>query len=65
METKKRKPKLLKLKTMPRDEVCRLAICNSPRLPSFIVDGGVVKQWVGIGWISLNRKPRKGDIELI
>ncbi len=58
-------PTKLKLRTMPRAEVIRLAYCNSKRLPAFVVDGGVVKRWVGIGWIAEDRKPQKGDVELV
>ena len=55
----------MKKKTMPRAEVARLAFCNSPKLPRTVVDNGKVKEWVGIGWITLDRKPQKGDVEII
>ena len=42
-------------KTIKRAELCRLAFCNSDRLPQVINDGGVRKQWVGIGWVNDGR----------
>lgn len=54
------------LKTMKREDVARMSVTNSPKLPSTIVtEDGEVKQWVGIGWIKLDRKPQKGDVQLV
>jgi hypothetical protein len=58
-------PTKLKLKTIKRIDVCNMAFCNSPKLPKTVVDDGVVKKYVGIGWINLDRPPQKGDVEII
>lgn len=39
-------------KTITRDEIARLAFCNSKRLPKLVNDNGVRKRWVGIGWVA-------------
>lgn len=41
-----------KRKTISRSELARLAFCNSKKLPLAVNDGGVRKEWVGIGWIA-------------
>ena len=46
MTKKRRQPKTIK-----RDKLCRLAFCNSDKLPQVINDDGHRKQWVGIGWV--------------
>lgn len=38
-------------RTITRSEVCRLAFCNSERLPLIINDDGRRKHWIGIGWV--------------
>lgn len=39
------------IKTIKRNELARLAFCNSPKLPQVVNDNGQRKQWVGIGWV--------------
>jgi hypothetical protein len=39
-------------KTITRSELMRLAFCNSKKLLLAVNDGGVRKEWVGIGWIA-------------
>ncbi len=45
------KPVASKPDTITRSELARLAFCNSKRLPLAVNDGGMRKEWVGIGWI--------------
>jgi hypothetical protein len=44
-----------------RSDLVRLSATNSPRLSEgnlgIVNDGGLLKQWVGIGWIELAEKP--------
>jgi hypothetical protein len=54
-----------KPKTMARSEVSRLAFCNSRKCPRFVNDNGVRKEWVGIGWIPCNERPKKTDVVLV
>ena len=50
-------------RTMTYDEVKRLAFVNSKRLPPRIIHEGKIKEWVGIGWITLDgEKPRPTDV---
>lgn len=52
------KPSLLtqvdtsKCKTIKFDELKRLSISNSPKLPPYVIIGNELKHWVGIGWVS-------------
>ena len=39
------------MKTIKREKVSHLSICNSSKLPDVVIDGGRVKRWVGIGWV--------------
>lgn len=53
-------------KTIALSTLQRLAITNSKRLPQRIVHDGVVKQWVGIGWVSHEgEKPKKTDVYVV
>jgi hypothetical protein len=45
--------------TITRGELCRLAFCNSKRLPWTVSIDGERFQWVGIGWV--NEGPELGD----
>lgn len=40
-----------KQRTITRSQLSRLSICNSKKLPLSVNDGGLRKEWVGIGWI--------------
>lgn len=58
--------KLHGLKTIKRDELCRLAFCNSKKLPHVVIDDGERKEWVGIGWIELHdQTPHKDDVVIV
>lgn len=79
MKTRKRKPTLEELaaeskalakkhglKTIDRDKLCRLAYVNSKKLPHHVIDGGVRKHWVGVGWIDHEgESPQKGDVVIV
>jgi len=62
----KRTAKLLdsEQKTITRSELARLTFCNSKKLPPAVDDGGVRKEWVGIGWIE-NGKPHGDEVLVI
>ena len=45
-----KKPK--KIHTISREELSRLSVVNSKRIPSPVDDNGQRKTWVGIGWIT-------------
>lgn len=51
-------------KAITRSELARLAFCNSNKLPLAVNDGGVRKEWVGIGWIE-DGKPRGDEVLVI
>ena len=51
--------------TITREELSRLSFCNSKKLPTKISDNGIVKEWVGIGWIELDEKPKDDTIVVI
>ena len=40
-------------KTITREELTRLAFCNSTRLPRKVNVDGRLREWVGIGWIDI------------
>lgn len=46
--------------TITFSELKRLSFCNSKDLPSKVILGGRMKQWVGIGWIDVNEDRRTG-----
>jgi hypothetical protein len=50
-------------KTITRAELQRLAFSNSPRMPQVVNDGGLRKQWVGIGWVT--EGPARGTETLV
>lgn len=52
-------------KTIKFSKLRQLAFCNSKRLPGTVVINNVVKEWVGIGWIDLDRKPTPKDTVVI
>jgi hypothetical protein len=60
MPTKKISPK-----TITRSELHRLSFCNSKKIPKVCVIEGVAKEWVGIGWIELDRKPLPSDVVMV
>lgn len=51
--------------TIRRKELAQLACINSPRLPLTVVDNGVVKKWVGIGWVTEDRDPLPSDTVIL
>jgi hypothetical protein len=64
----KRKPTIkvirLEQKTITRSELARQAFCNSKKLPLAVNDGGIRKEWVGIGWIE-DGKPHGDEVVVI
>jgi len=42
-------------KTIKRSKLMRLAFCNSKDLPKIVEIDGVLKQWVGIGWVDCGK----------
>ena len=59
MKNKKRR------RAIQRGELARLSFINSPRLPQIVNDNGILKEWVGIGWIDLDKKPHGNTIKVI
>lgn len=51
-------------KTITRSELARLTFCNGKKLPLAVNDGGIRKEWVGIGWID-GGKPRGDEVLVI
>jgi len=51
-------------KAITRGELERLAFCGSKKLPLAVIDGGIRKEWVGIGWIE-GGKPRGDEVRVI
>ena len=51
-------------KTITRSELARLTFCNSKKLPVAVNDGGVRKEWVGIGWVE-DGKPHGDEVIVI
>ena len=51
-------------KTITRSELAQLTFCNSKRLSLAVNDGGVRKEWVGIGWIE-DGKPHGDEVLVI
>lgn len=51
-------------KTITRSELARLTFCNSRKLPLAVNDGGIRKEWVGIGWIE-GGKPHGDEVRVI
>jgi hypothetical protein len=51
-------------KTIKRNELCRLAFCNSKNLPNIVEVDGKRKQWVGIGWVDCG-EPRGTEILVV
>lgn len=65
LEIVRAKPKACK-KTITYSELRRLEFCNSPKLPQRVVHDGVVKQWVGVGWVTHeNEKPKPNDVYVV
>lgn len=46
-----------------RGRLARMAFANSSKMPQTVNDGGVRRQWVGIGWVS--EGPADGTEEAI
>ena len=44
-------------RTISRSKLANMSVANSPDLPGIVNDNGVLRQWVGIGWIDLNDPP--------
>ena len=63
MKTKTKKKKR-QPKTIKRAELCRLAFCNSDKLPTIIEIDGRRKWWVGIGWVD-EGAPRGDEVKVI
>jgi len=57
--------KAVKTKTITFDKLKRLSFCNSKKLPQRVVHEGKVKEWVGIGWIELDDKPKATDVVVV
>lgn len=56
----------MKRKTIPFAKLQRLSFVNSKKLPQRIVHDGVVKEWVGIGWIELkDEEPKPSDVYVV
>ena len=53
-----------KRKTIKRSKLVRLAFCNSKDLPSPVEIDGILKQWVGIGWVDIG-KPTGTEVLVI
>ncbi len=49
-------------KTITWAELERLQFCNSKKLPQRVIVNGVLKAWTGIGWITLDEKPKPTDV---
>lgn len=41
-----------KCKTIKFDDLKRLSVANSAKLPPYVIVGNELKHWVGIGWVS-------------
>ncbi len=54
-----------KPKTIKRDELARMSVSNSPKMPQIVNDNGVLREWVGIGWIDLRYKPTGKEIKVV
>lgn len=52
MKLESRYKRIKKLQTISRDELARLCVVNSSRIPSPVNDGGMRRTWVGIGWVT-------------
>lgn len=60
-----RKPKP-RFPTITESAIRRLAFCNSKKLPRRVVHEGLVKEWVGIGWVTLDgEKPKPADVRVV
>jgi hypothetical protein len=60
------KPKKKAKKTITYAKLARLSFCNSPKLPKRVVHEGLVREWVGIGWITHeDEKPKPGDVYVV
>ncbi len=53
-----------KRKTITFDKLRQMSVCNSPKLNEVVVNG-VVKKWVGIGFIDMDRKPNDKDVYVV
>jgi len=60
---KKTISKVTDRRTIGREELARLAFCNSTKLPWTIELDGNRYQWVGIGWV--NEGEPRGDEVLV
>jgi hypothetical protein len=47
-------------KTITKTELARLSFCNSKSLPNKVWYNGKFMQWVGIGWIEIDKAEAKG-----
>jgi hypothetical protein len=53
------------LRTITYSELQRLSFCNSSKLPQKVVHDGILKEWVGIGWIDIGAPPRGHKFPLV
>jgi hypothetical protein len=54
-----------KQKTITIEELKRLQFCNSKKLPQKVNHDGIVKEWVGIGWIDTREVPTRDIPKII
>jgi hypothetical protein len=52
------------MKTITFDKLRHLSFCNSPKMPQKVIHDGIVKQWVGIGWVD-EGKPTAAQVKLL
>ena len=52
-------------KTIKRSDLARMSVANSPKMPQIVNDNGVLREWVGIGWIDLKEKPTGKEPKVI
>lgn len=45
------------MKTIKFSELKRLSFCNSKDLPKKIIVDGIVREWMGIGWLDTEKPP--------
>jgi hypothetical protein len=57
-----RKPRhTVKANTVEWDDLRRMSVANSPKMPQDVTMGGKHYTWVGIGWHECNGGPRPQD----
>jgi hypothetical protein len=48
-----------KVKGITRDRLARMSVANSSDMPQEVNDHGVLRKWVGIGWIDIGKPTGK------